>query len=373
MMEIAFFLAVLVCALALGAAHLSFWTYYYRRRRDPDERHFIQSVDGWTLALARFRSPGGPPVLCCPGLACNGRLFDFQDDLSLARHLQARGFDVWVLDLRGTGQSQRPQLIGRSHSWEYGFEEYALQDAPAALEYIATRTGAKRIAWVGHSMGGLIAYHAATRTAAGQLIGAVVSLGSPADFAPQREHAGTLFTWFVENFLSRWPVLRLGRSGRFILPYAGRMRPWPEKIFLSTENMPGISVRRFLAEILEDVPRKLIDQFANQIVRGLGFDGQPLLKGEQESLKSFNLPLLTIAGSRDFLVPPASVAGVHSLLNSSDHSEVVMGEQPGFGHLDLLLGQRAAELIYPQISEWLEARLLKKTCLKEESSSPQPD
>ncbi len=360
MLTLTYLLAVAVIAVALVAAHLWFWRWFYARGHAPDEQHFVRTADGWVLALHRIRprgtAAGGVPVICTPGLACNSRLFDFDDELSLARTLADAGFDVWCLDPRGTGASERPELLF-GHSWRYGFLEYAGEDAPAAIAHVCARTGHAQVLWVGHSMGGLIGYHAATHETVGAAIAGVVALGSPADFADHRRVLGRALTWVLDGFLRGWPVVRLGRLGTALAPFAGHVRVFPEHIFLSIHNVAPRVLRQFMVQVLEDVPRRLLNQFADNIVRHLGFDGAPV--GETHArLQRATVPLLSVAGNADRVAPPASVHAAVRLLGSEDCTEVTVGGADGvaFGHLDLLLGRAAPAQVYPTVVAWLLAR-----------------
>ena len=89
---------------------------------------FARTADDWDLALHHY--PGTrtdlPPVILCSGYACNRHFVDFDERYSLARFLARRGFDAWVLELRGHGYSEpaggrgrggRPRGGGRSTIW----------------------------------------------------------------------------------------------------------------------------------------------------------------------------------------------------------------------------------------------------------------
>lgn len=360
MLSLAWLLAVIVITVSSVTAHVLFWRWYYTRRIDPDERHFVTTDDGWQIALSRIRPTAsgpaqGEPIICCPGVACNGRLFDFQEGLSLARHLAARGFDVWLLDLRGTGHSQRPEWFGKG--WGYGFGEYVKQDAMAALSHIVQVTGHPRVQWIGHSMGGLIGFHAALESGAGEHISGVVALGSPADFSGHREALGRLHSAILDKFMRGWPVVRLGRLCTALAPIAGWFRIYPEMLFVSARNTPGRTLRHFMVEVVEDVPRQLLDQFADNILRTRGFSGRPVVD-ELPDFARCTVPVLAIAGSLDRVAPPSSVQAITQMIGSADAMEWVAEHDDGvgFGHVDLVIGERAPALIYPRVTEWLLER-----------------
>ncbi len=295
-------------------------------------------------------------------------MFDFDTKRSLARELAANGFDVWVLDPRGTGRSERPGFLGKS--WRFGFEEYVHQDAPAAIKAVTQATGVPRVFWVGHSMGGLIGYHVAAYHELGDFVAGVVSLGSPADFTGHREAIGlplNLMKWFGKG----WPVVRLGRVCTLLAPLAGRIRRFPETLFLCTRNTTGLSLRRFMVEVLEDVPRQVLDQFSDSIFKDLAFDGRPQVQTHSK-LKAFSPPLLTIAGNEDHIASPESVHAAAAILGCEDAEQITVGADPAesnaFGHLDLLIGDEAPRIVYPRVVDFL----LERTVTRATSASVAP-
>src|SRR5205085_10796008 len=96
----------------------------------------------------------GDPVLLCHGLASCAATWDMGHGPSLARWLAARGHSVFALELRGAGESDRPRPLGRK-SYGFGVHEYLTADIPSAVERVLEATGAERLHWVGHSMGGI--------------------------------------------------------------------------------------------------------------------------------------------------------------------------------------------------------------------------
>jgi alpha-beta hydrolase superfamily lysophospholipase len=103
----------------------------YGPRTTQDEIHFTYASDGWRLALHHYRprgaSPHGEPVLLHHGLASNHFTFDLgvgtEDSPvpSIAHWLADRGYDVWVCDLRGRDDSDRPGFFTGVKHTENGF------------------------------------------------------------------------------------------------------------------------------------------------------------------------------------------------------------------------------------------------------------
>jgi hypothetical protein len=73
-----------------------------------------KAPDGWTIALKRFKKPESSgeklPVVLCHGFNHNDRLWYLDKEYSLAYYLYERGYDVWLLSLRGSGESTKPGI-----------------------------------------------------------------------------------------------------------------------------------------------------------------------------------------------------------------------------------------------------------------------
>ncbi len=139
----AFVLAILLALLSAGEAALA----YDLRTETATTR------DGLTLVFKRYRNQGGVPVILAHGFGTNHAEFDLPSR-SFARFLADRGYDVWIANFRGCGSNgyESDRAIG------YSFDEVMALDAPALVEKVRAATGGARPFWVGHSMGGMVAY-----------------------------------------------------------------------------------------------------------------------------------------------------------------------------------------------------------------------
>src|SRR5690349_4226726 len=121
---------------------------------------YVPATDGWRLAVHHWPAEGRRrrhPVLMIHGLGANRLNMDLDDRYSIARAAKRRGFDVFVLELRGAGLSQAPG--GRDRAlFEWGFDDYRWRDLPAAIDAVLTRAGASALHGLGHSMGGMLFY-----------------------------------------------------------------------------------------------------------------------------------------------------------------------------------------------------------------------
>jgi len=74
---------------------------------------------------------------------------------SWMEYIARRGYDVWLLDVRGYGQSTRPAAMDRpaQESAPFGTTEEAVRDVSAVADFIRKRRGVDRINLIGWSWG----------------------------------------------------------------------------------------------------------------------------------------------------------------------------------------------------------------------------
>lgn len=75
--------------------------------------------------------------------------------LSLATVLADEGYDVWIPNNRGNTFSRNHTTLNpdKSKFWDFDYEDMALYDVPANLEYVAKATGVEKFPYIGHSQG----------------------------------------------------------------------------------------------------------------------------------------------------------------------------------------------------------------------------
>ena len=95
----------------------------------------------------------GPPIFMLHGSVENGRMFYSNSGTSgLGPYLARYGYDVYVGDLRGRGES-KPHVNRNS---KYGQLEAITEDIPAFIEKIISLRGNVPQRWVCHSWGGVL-------------------------------------------------------------------------------------------------------------------------------------------------------------------------------------------------------------------------
>jgi predicted alpha/beta hydrolase len=275
------------------------------------------------------------------GVAANRFDLDFDSRYSLAQALARRGFETWVLELRGRGVAGKP--INAS------FDEEAEHDVGAALKTVLS-TGAPGVLWVGHSKGGLMAYAHLGRNPQAP-IRAIAALGTPATYPEHR---------MVNAFLEYvQPFLGLGSSPLRLPARAGApfgLPPGPIGGYLANaDNMDPLVVRQAIYNVTADIPGGVARQFARWVRhdRFDGNDGFDYRKG----MKAISAPLLLMAGEKDLLAPLSSVRAAMDFTGGP--AELVLlnranGFSHDYGHGDLMLGRKAPDEVFPRVAEFLE-------------------
>lgn len=300
----------------------------------PDEVYRPRTSDGAYIALGRYHPRGrrlwAEPVVLAHGLAANRFDLDFDERYSLARFLARRGFETWVLELRGRGHAG---VHGRHTS----FDDQAEHDVAAALREIG-----RPVLWVGHSKGGLAAYAHLARNPLAP-IRAVVTLGSPVTFP--HDTGFKAFTRVVAPLFGL-PVIPLRALTR--LATVVGLPPEPIGSYLvNRENLEPRVVRQAIFNVSADIFGGVAKQFARWVAQGHfdGNDGFDYLRG----LAAVKAPVLLIAGSEDKLAPPAAVLAAKRTLGGPV-SELIAR---GYGHGDLSVGRRAPDEVFPEIAAFL--------------------
>jgi predicted alpha/beta hydrolase len=328
---------------------------------------YVPTDDGWALALHVL--PGrGPkrrhPVLMVHGVAANRLHFDLDERHSLARAARNRGFDVYMLELRGAGMSQAAGDPTSRHM-QWGFADYAERDLPTAMSYIFEQTQATALHGVGHSMGGMLLYSAAAH--ARHEVQSLVTIGSPlvgylSGGLGARERrllqlAGTLSPAvnFTPPSQRRFPLRRLLGVAGMVMPLSSRLA---DNLLLNVANCEPEVMLQLARQGIHDIPIRLISEITQAMTEGRGPHGPHGPYAYEAILHRIVAPVLALSGSVDRIAPPAAVAAGVARLASTDiryrEMGVAHGDRAEYGHADLLVGRNAPEEIYPLILDFLQ-------------------
>lgn len=345
-------LAAVIAALA-GLSRL--FREWYRVPDSHDETHWVTAEDGWRLALHRIRpkdpDPDKRPVLLCHGFGANRFNFDFPER-SFARWLAERGYDCYVIELRGTGHSAKRRWFDPKR-WDFHFPDFPEKDLPAAIEHVKKVTGRDRIHYVGHSMGGMSVYAYAQRPGADGLA-SITSVAGPCAFA----HLSKMVPLTkLKPLLAPFPAIHTEALFGLFIPLIGRWLPGMIEDNYNPENMTALTLRRAAANLVSPTSRGLLFNFVHFVQTGhfRAPDGWDYA----EHFDGIEMPIFFIAGSVDKLCPPDCVESGYEAVSSKDKKYRLFGRSEGdrmdYGHGDIVIGETAADEVYPEILQWIEA------------------
>jgi len=322
------------------------------------KRYFAKTADGWRIALHRYepdrKRPDQAPVLLCHGLGANRYNLDGPGALSMARKLCDAGYDCWVVELRGAGYSSHPRLWNRKR-YDWLFDDYVSHDIPAALNRIQALTGHRQVHWIGHSMGGMVAY-AYLLTQDSARIRTMTAIASPC-FARGE-------SWMLDKVIGLRGVLKLIKklpyhgTGALLVPFMPLFKATLGHLFGNPQNLSTTDLSKLVVVTPTNLPTSLIYQFACWYAEDGFCDAYANVHYYRE-LHRITVPALLIAGAVDKLTPPEDIAYVHDHIGSADKTLMTFGKASGcrydYGHIDLVLGKYAPEEVWPHIFDWLAA------------------
>jgi pimeloyl-ACP methyl ester carboxylesterase len=351
-------LILIAFAAAIGAAFL-LWSravaLYYRLRGERPLLLRVRCADGWSLAVHYRPAPARKyqePVVLCHGLAANHLNFDFQPPHSMAHFLAEAGFDCFSVDWRGSGNSRK-----RPVGWRRAppcADDLIASDAPALVQLALEKSGARKVFWVGHSLGGLVGL-AAESLVRDQLKG-LVTIGSAVIFSRDRAvrwalRWGATFAWPFE--------FRQRLLSASVAPFLGYVVLPLSDLIVNPRHIAPRLQRQLYALLISSVSRKMLLQLRDWAFNN-AFRSFDRAIDYREGLARFTAPLLTIAGSADRLAPAEGVQAGHALAGSPDKTFRIFGRAHGhledYGHGDLIFGEHAPSELYPIVGDWLKAR-----------------
>ena len=314
----------------------------------------VATDDGATIMLHRYEA-AGPPVLVVHGISSNHHCWDLAPDRSIGLALQAAGLDAWLVDLRGHGSATH-DTEGKRQWAGWSIDHYGRHDIPAAIDHIREQTGFKEVAYLGHSLGGMVgAIYAGTHPQGDESLSALIAVGAPMDFSdPDPLVLGSLtlarYTWI--------PVVPSDVGGDFRAMLGGAART-PLDAWVD-----GMLFNDLSEEMVPEMYRRVASPLSRGELRQLALVGQEgsFLDSAGEidylaSLEQVTTPTLVIAGRADHIAPVDRVLPYYQRVGAERKRFVIAGRSTGFaadyGHLDLTLGDHASEEIYPLVVDWI--------------------
>ncbi len=298
------------------------------------------------IGIVRKHLPDGPtrpPILLVHGFAQN-RYTWHTSERSPSAWLAGLGFDVWNMELRGHGRSMDTMRRGAER-----FSDYV-----ADVQRTATAIGRPAF-WIGHSLGGAAIYGAAAE--APHLPLGVIGIGGIYTFAQHNRFLRLLgrITWRLRDVPGVGNLQIRTRLGGDIASRLYSITDIAGYTFPVSGWWPGSIEPDLLAERLTR-----------------GFDWTSVTVWQEMSRwavtgrfeydaawRAADVPLLTILGDCDTLVPPGDGRAAWERSGSSDRTLLLLDDfhhRVHWGHLDLIIGIHAREHVWSPLADWMIAR-----------------
>ena len=233
---------------------------------DPAYRvHYPRLRSGLTIRVVERGDPGAQPVLMIHGWGCS--VYIFRDNMPA---IADAGFRAIAIDLKGHGLSDKPQQN----------REYTIESLVAHVGEVIDALGLHRPTLVGHSLGGSLVYHFASRY-------------------PRRVRALALLS---PVGLMGVPLMKIYRllTPTFLLPVIRRVKP-TTIVKLALHRVYGKRGSPTRRDVLEYVAPSQFPEYAGA-VRALlhTYDWEA---AKSRDLKKVTLPAIGMWGTLDHLMP----------------------------------------------------------------------
>jgi cholesterol oxidase len=331
-------------------------------RLPEPEAHHVETEDGVTLRLIRYRGGEAGPVLFAPGNGITNEVALLDTiDCNLGEYLVERGHDLWLLDWRSSPEVDCPG---------YSLYDCARYDWRAALTFVTEQTGVSSVDCVGFCAGGMTLQIALAQGHLRGLVRSAVFLQSSLLFSVSgfARLKGAVRMADILQAIG-WRTYRQsarGASGLYrLLDFGLTLLPVPRE-----ERCDSPSCRRMAFGYGQYVRHaRLNDRTHDQLPNLLGASStrsfielgaacrkQQLMPLDETALDNLRLPITFIHSQQNQMLLPRSSARLYEALverhGAGLYEHIVSA---GYGHFDCLAGDDAARDIYPFIGAHLDS------------------
>ena len=339
------------------------------RRTHVDEPHFFAADDGVSLTLIRVRGGAEPtkgPVLLVHGAGMRAEFFRPPATRSLVDLLLEDGWDVWMLNWRGSlDLDPRPWTL----------DDVARNDHPAAVRHILRETGASSVRAIAHCQGST---SLAMAVVAGLVPEVDVVVSNSVSLHPRVAGFSKIKLQVLRPlFQGRSPYVDVawgdGPERGFGKITRSVVRLWHYECRNGSCNMASFALgsghpalwhhrnldpatHAWLSNEFGKIPLSLYAQMAKSqraghLVALTGTDGMPVHYAAAAPQSQARFALYTGADNRAFL--PQSQKESYAFLERHQPGRHSLHVVPGYGHADVFVGHRAHVDVFPSMIEEL--------------------
>ncbi|XP_064487854.1 lysosomal acid lipase/cholesteryl ester hydrolase-like [Ornithodoros turicata] len=348
----------------------------------PAEEHFVVTEDGYVLSLCRIlhgrgfhsyeRFPG-PPLLLVHGIISSAA--DWVINMphqSLGFVLADAGYDVWMINTRGSPYSDQHEYLNR-RSREYltfSFDDIGRYDLAASIDFILRATGTQQVSLVAWSQGFteclvLLSDRPEYNLKVSILVGLapvanITHIATPltllGPFAPYMKVAIDIVTkgsLLRSNLVTRALINYFCNSvirGFCFFPTqisvgASHYQLNKTRIPVYTAHMPAGTTTKNLVHYAQMYRKKNFVKFDYGSEENMVVYGQP--EPPEYDLSRIMAPIALFSGPGDRLADLQDIEDLKHHLGSLVYDYLV--PQEDFAHLDFVLGIHAQEILFEPV------------------------
>lgn len=315
----------------------------------------VVTADGWTLVLQHYSAPpraDAPVIVLVPDLYENGRVYDLDDEHSLARRLAAADLGVVVAELRGQGLSEKPAWWNDRRA-DWTFEAHVQQDLSAIVKAVKERYRREKIILAGHGLGGLACF--AYAAAHPEDVAALAGWGVADGFGPLNGlHRALLVRVDHLALLGAVPT-RKGATAA--APVVGTRESLFDVLLCNGRSLKRETIARYYAQALEPMSIGVARQAARWAERNewTSYDGRTDYRA---GLPSLVCPVLLMSGGQNNLFPAVAAREMLDRIGSAKKRHRVFDRAnryaDDYGHAGLLIGKEADHEVGEYFLQWVE-------------------
>jgi len=283
-----------------------------------------------------------PPILIVYAMINRYHIMDISKEKSVVRRLIENGLDVYLLDW------------GHASYTEDGLSlKYYIECIDESIKKILEISKYDKVSLLGYCWGGIVALIYASLHK--ERLSSLIVMAAPVDTS---KDDGILARW-AKSIDAKRLVAEYGHMNGQMLDIAFFMRnPIRYGILKYISLWKRLNDRSFIDTFVVErwlyntpyVPGKLYEQIIEECYKKniLVYD-KAELDGISFSLRSIDVPLLTIVAENDDLTSPESTIAVNYHVSSKDKSILKI---PG-GHVGLCISTAAHKNLWPEVARWV--------------------
>ncbi|KAK8925939.1 Triacylglycerol lipase 2 [Platanthera zijinensis] len=319
-----------------------------------DKLIHVTTKDGYILSLQRLpaggrrgSSSGGNkgPVLLQHGLFVDGFTWLVNSPSeSLGYILADNGYDVWIANSRGTIYSLGHTSLSSDDPayWDWSWDELAAYDLPAVVGYAYQQSGHRKLHYVGHSLGTLIAL---------------------ASFSEQK------LINMIRSAALLSPIAYVNHIPSLFLQGAARIYLLEELYWLGIArlNPSGTEVKKLVERICKDtgfdcydlltvftaMRRGVISKYDyDNLVKNLAHYGRPTPPVYDMASIPNDFPVFLGYGKDDVLSDVGDVTQLLGVLHGHDGNDLTVHLVESYAHADFIMAVNANKLVYDPLMDF---------------------